>query len=147
MATSKTLAPTNVTISIPAMTDQPDASVFSNCVDKEADAINTLNSQLTSSYDTVTLASGITGTVYIMRMGKLRVLSGYVNPNTSGASITIATLPTTDKPPVEIKGSFSGYGVTATGEFTLKSSTGVLELAINSAPNNTIKFNITYAVA
>lgn len=48
MATSKTLAPTNVTISIPAMTDVPDASVFSNCVDKEADAINTLNSQLTN---------------------------------------------------------------------------------------------------
>lgn len=45
MATSKTLAPTNVTISIPAMTDAPDASVFSNCVDKEADAINALNSQ------------------------------------------------------------------------------------------------------
>jgi len=48
MATSKTLTPTNETISIPAMTDQPDASVFSNCVDKEADAINALNSQLTS---------------------------------------------------------------------------------------------------
>lgn len=46
MAVSKTLTPTNVTISIPAMTDQPDASVFSNCVDKEADAINALNSQL-----------------------------------------------------------------------------------------------------
>lgn len=42
MASSKTLTPTNVTISIPAMTDRPDASVFSNCVDKEADAINTL---------------------------------------------------------------------------------------------------------
>ena len=46
MATSKTLAPTNVTISIPAMTDAPDASVISNCLDKEADAINTLNSKL-----------------------------------------------------------------------------------------------------
>lgn len=53
MATSKTLAPTNVTISIPAMTDAPDASVFSNCVDKEADAINALNSQLTSQYGVV----------------------------------------------------------------------------------------------
>ena len=51
MATSKTLAPTNVTISIPAMTDAPDASVFSNCVDKEADAINALNSQLTYEYE------------------------------------------------------------------------------------------------
>lgn len=46
MATNKTLAPTNETISIPAMTDVPDASVFSNCVDKEADAINTLNSKI-----------------------------------------------------------------------------------------------------
>ena len=48
MATSKTLAPTNVTISIPAMTDAPNASVLSNCIDKEADAINTLNSQIGS---------------------------------------------------------------------------------------------------
>ena len=49
MATSKTLAPTNVTINIPAMADAPDASVFSNCVDKEADAINALNSNLTKT--------------------------------------------------------------------------------------------------
>ena len=48
MATSKTLAPTNVTISIPAMAEQPNASVLANCADKEADAINALNSQLTS---------------------------------------------------------------------------------------------------
>lgn len=50
MATSKTLNPTNVTISIPAMSDVPDAAVFSNCVDKEADAINTLNTKA-STYD------------------------------------------------------------------------------------------------
>ena len=43
MATNKTLNPTGVTIAIPAMADKPDASVFSNCIDKEADAINTLN--------------------------------------------------------------------------------------------------------
>ena len=47
MATSKTLTPTNETIQIPAMTDAPDASVFSNCIDKEADAINALNSKRT----------------------------------------------------------------------------------------------------
>lgn len=45
MASSKTLTPTNVTISIPAMTDVPDASVFSNCVDKEADAVNAINAK------------------------------------------------------------------------------------------------------
>lgn len=50
MATSKTLTPTNETIQIPAMTDAPDASVFSNCIDKEADAINALNSKLTKDW-------------------------------------------------------------------------------------------------
>ena len=40
MATSKTLTPTNVTIQIPAFTDQPDQRVNSNCIDKEADAID-----------------------------------------------------------------------------------------------------------
>lgn len=58
MATSKTLAPTNVTISIPAMGDQPDASVFSNCIDKEADAINTLNSKLIE-YTTMTSGTNL----------------------------------------------------------------------------------------
>lgn len=43
MATSKTLTPTNVTIQIPEFTDQPDQRVNSNCLDKEADAINALD--------------------------------------------------------------------------------------------------------
>ena len=47
MATSKTLTPTNVTIQIPAMTDAPDQSVNSNCIDKLGDAVNALNSHLT----------------------------------------------------------------------------------------------------
>lgn len=55
MATSKTLTPTNVTISIPEMTDQPNASVFSNCVDKEADAINSLNNNTVPNRKTITL--------------------------------------------------------------------------------------------
>ena len=46
MATSKTLKPTNVTISIPAFTDQPDQRVISNCIDEEADAINALNTKV-----------------------------------------------------------------------------------------------------
>ena len=46
MATSKLLKPTNVTISIPAFTDQPDQRVNSNCIDKEADAINSLSDQI-----------------------------------------------------------------------------------------------------
>ena len=46
MATSKTLTPTNVTIQIPAFTDKPDQRVNSNCIDKEADAINALSDQM-----------------------------------------------------------------------------------------------------
>ena len=57
MATSKTLAPTNVTISIPAMTDAPNASVISNCIDKEADAINALNSQIVKILKTKTISA------------------------------------------------------------------------------------------
>lgn len=53
MATSKTLTPTNETIQIPAMTDAPDASVFSNCIDKEADAINALNSKIDNKFRSV----------------------------------------------------------------------------------------------
>ena len=48
MATSKTLTPTNVTIQIPEFTDQPDQRVNSNCIDKEADAINALNNNLSN---------------------------------------------------------------------------------------------------
>lgn len=46
MATSKTLTPTGVTIQIPEFTDQPDQRVNSNCIDKEADAINSLNNNI-----------------------------------------------------------------------------------------------------
>ena len=58
MATSKTLAPTNVTISIPAMTDAPNASVLANCADKEADAINALNSQIAEFIPTKRIRTG-----------------------------------------------------------------------------------------
>ena len=66
MATSKTLAPTKVTISIPSMTDAPNASVLANCADKEADAINALNSQLANGIvkcgsKTITIPAWSTG--------------------------------------------------------------------------------------
>ena len=65
MATSKTLTPTNVTIQIPEFTDQPDQRVNSNCIDKEADAINALNNNITyKSGDVLTFASGGTDAFY-----------------------------------------------------------------------------------
>ena len=108
--------------------------------------VDALSSQLTPSYATVTLESGITGTIYIMRMGKLRVLTGYFNPNASGVNITIATLDAQDKPPVNIQGTFSGYGVTATGELNINSA-GTFKCSVNATPSNTLKFNLAYAVS
>lgn len=40
MATNKTIQPTNVTVQIPAMSDQPNMSVPANAIDKSIDAIN-----------------------------------------------------------------------------------------------------------
>ena len=103
MASSKTLTPTNVTISIPAMTDVPDASVFSNCVDKEADAINALNSKMTP--ETVTV---INGACYLSAIDKICILNigGSIQAPT-GSQTTIATLDTNYRP------TRTTYGVVA----------------------------------
>lgn len=47
MATTKTIQPTGTTITIPAMTDRPDASVYSTDIDRITDATNALNSNST----------------------------------------------------------------------------------------------------
>lgn len=110
------------------------------------DQVDTINSKLTPTYASVTLESGITGNVIIMRMGKMRVLTGYFNPNNSGTNILIAALDAQDIPPINIVGNFAGYGVNATGELTINSA-GNFQCSINAAPSNTLKFNIAYAVA
>ena len=100
MATSKTLAPTNVTISIPAMADAPDASVFSNCVDKEADAINALNSQITttavSDLTLTNVASG--GHVYAWKAGSVVTLTFDFTVSTAATTLTLTTLPSGYEP-------------------------------------------------
>ena len=80
MATSKTLTPTNVTISIPEMTDQPNASVFSNCVDKEADAINSLSLYSAISQSTLT---NIVNTAKLVPTSAAIVFSGDSSTGTS----------------------------------------------------------------
>ena len=71
MATSKLLKPTNVTISIPEFTDQPDQRVNSNCIDKEADAINSLSEHLANTC----YADHSSGTSYTIP------LTGYTSGN------------------------------------------------------------------
>lgn len=76
MATSKTLSPTSVTIFIPEFTDQPDQRVNSNCIDKLADAVNSLDTlkvkhttyTMTEATDTVRLDNkglGVTATNFL----------------------------------------------------------------------------------
>ena len=114
--------------------------------DKVDAAYGTLNANMTPSYSTLTLATGVTGTLYLMKMGKIRILTGYVDPGQSTTGLTIATLDSADRPPVNISGSFSGYGVTQTGEVSIISSSGNVQLAINGAPANTVKINMVWGV-
>lgn len=53
MATNKTIDVTNVTVQIPGMTDKPNQSVNSNCIDKIIDGLNALNSKLTVKVESV----------------------------------------------------------------------------------------------
>lgn len=64
MATNKTIAPTNVTVQIPAMTDAPDMAVPANAIDKAIDGINSLNSQLTNRRSKGTFTSQYQPGVY-----------------------------------------------------------------------------------
>ena len=109
-------------------------------------AIAELKGNMDPTYSTVSMASGIVGTLYLMKMGKLRVLTGYINPGQSTTGLVIATLAAADTPPVEIKGSFSGYGVTQTGELSIKTN-GNIEIAINGQPSNTVKMNVMWGVS
>ena len=62
-ATTKTLTPTNQTISIPAFTDKPDNRLQTDSTSKLADAVNALNSKIENyvKIKTVTRTTDATG--------------------------------------------------------------------------------------
>ena len=69
--TTKTLTPTNQTITLPDMTERPDASVLVDGIGKDADAINalsdqigTLNSKITGKMPVWSEESTFDGTVF-----------------------------------------------------------------------------------
>ena len=55
--TTKTLTPTNQTVTLPDMTERPNASVLVDGIGKEADAINALSEQITNKAGTGTLSN------------------------------------------------------------------------------------------
>lgn len=129
MATSKTLNPTNVSISIPALGDAPDASVFSNCIDKEADAINTLNSQIVSlleSVKAITKQSQSSTTITFTFTGNRYTALVFRTDNSSGASGIYALH--------YKKGGVQGVSVIIGNSTTptIDSSTGTISVTVNS---------------
>ena len=97
MATStKTLTPTNQTITIPDMTERPNVSLLTDGIGKEADAINALNSNFGSLQTyTPTIASSSTGfaadniSFSYVRVGKLLFINGRFNISNVGSSPTV----------------------------------------------------------
>lgn len=133
MATSKTLTPTNVTIQIPEFTDQPDQRVNSNCIDKEADAINALNTNITNNNALDTWANHTTVTpsgatsydngCYVFKRGAFAILRLNVSGLTANTRTKIATLPTGYKPIENINlWGFGGLSYTSKAAFTITTS-------------------------
>lgn len=105
MATSKLLKPTNVTISIPEFTDQPDQRVNSNCIDKLADAVNsnsdhieTINTKNSSSWFNSSYVSS--GGATLIQIGDLCIVQLYdikfsqdISNSQASNAITLVTLP------------------------------------------------------
>lgn len=146
MASSKTLTPTNVTISIPAMTDVPDASVFSNCVDKEADAINALNNKFSLEAVNITYESDITGMLFVRKKNESNpvvTINGYVNfTNAPTASSTlIGTIPAGSRPgsSVRLAGALASaaYSVPSAFAYVIIDTDGTIKITPPSG--NTLK--------
>lgn len=134
MATTKHLDPTNVDISIPAMTDQPNASVFSNCVDKEADAINSLNSKvenigaqsvLLNESTSISASYASTGKTFTLtKTSIVSIAQGYSNalPTAIGAKSTDTSAGTSviyaeNSGQEESVAGLTGYGVLQAGTY------------------------------
>ena len=126
MATSKTLTPTNVTISIPAFTDKPDQRLTTNCIDKEADAINALETRIdTFPYQKLITSGSLSSRTFSVPnsfRGLIVGISGYSNRHF--ASILISS---------------SGGAVTETDVY--KGS----DVTINTSTNN--KLTVSHSAA
>lgn len=118
MAITKTLRPTNVTISIPDFTDQPDQRVNSNCIDKEADAINTLSEHLTTA--TTVKTHTFAGSIAVKRCGNVCFLSC-------------------------VSGTYSNSAAWGTLTYTVGSSTGTLIIPSGYRPAMTVELKDTNA--
>ena len=92
--TTKTLTPTNQTITLPDMTERPNASVLVDGIGKDADAINALSEQITKKVTVYTapaiIAIANPGVTYTSGEGEVD-LASYI-PSGYRISIPVACM-------------------------------------------------------
>lgn len=101
---------------------------------------------LNPSYSTITVQNA-TGTIKLLKFGKLRVIYGNVKVTNTGIKIIVGTLVSSDRPPIDIESSATGYSVSAQCEVQVTASGNILVNVPSGANNNSIKFNVVYAVS
>ena len=139
MATSKTLKPTNVTISIPAMSDRPNQSVNSNCIDKLADAVNNLQDNTTKRNNTgwgTTITAKVQGALALILINNYVLVQLWI-PSTNDISVLVMAEGTTFKK-TGANGSVTfgqtsegtNYTITRDGENVTITATGTASIKI-----------------
>ena len=91
--TTKTLTPTNQTITLPDMTERPNASVLVDGIGKDADAINALSEQIANliTSSDATISNTSINRVKVTRIGNLVIVHGSAMFTSENA--TISNLP------------------------------------------------------
>ena len=125
-----------------------DATTVSSAINDNSQAIATLNGKITPSYEALSLSNSFVGSgdVHIYRIGEIRILIGSIRPTNAGANQVALTLQTSDRPSFDINAPASGYTINTYAEMEIKSSSGNVVISVTGTPNNSAKFNITYAV-
>lgn len=103
-------------------------------------------STLNPGYSTITVQNA-TGTIRLLKFGKLRVVYGNVKATSAGIGVVVGTLVSGDRPPIDIDSPATGYSVSAQCEAQVTASGNILVNVPSGANNNSIKFNVVYAVS
>ena len=157
MATStKTLTPTNQTITIPDMTERPNASVLTDGIGKEADAINALNSNLAVKTGTFTADSTNhpNGDPHftVKQYGKVVSINGYMRSLGSfnaDTNFRLGTISGVSMPPTDVRGiatiASQAYLNGSYNYLSINPSTGDVNINPREATNGkAVYFTICY---
>ena len=143
--TTKTLTPTNQTITLPDMTERPNASVLVDGIGKDADAINALSEQIASliSINSATLNSQLNlhGYVKIAKIKNIVLLLFNFMTESALVNSTVATVPSAYRPSAKRTTNYNDDGTNRTLEINTD-GTIVTTKAANSMMNCVIPYEI-----